>query len=313
MAAEPISIQGKHNTHLFRRIGWSEIDTAYLKQLVALAKVEDLEGAGLLSVPIKSGDVTTQAIEKGVTGCATLVARQSMVVCGIGLVPLILEAYGEDASFEPACKDGDCIEKGTALGSLSGAVATLLQAERIILNFLQHLSGVATQTQRYVQKISSDNTKLLDTRKTTPGFRVLEKYAVACGGGWNHRIGLFDRVMLKDNHLAASEAVSGKALSEAVVLTREKNPTLAIEVEVDSLEQIPPVLEAGADVIMLDNFSLEDLKQAIELIGKKAYTEASGGITLETLPEISEIEPDFISCGALIHQSQWVDIGLDWV
>jgi nicotinate-nucleotide pyrophosphorylase (carboxylating) len=195
----------------------------------------------------------------------------------------------------------------------------MLAAERIILNFLQRLGGVATQTRRYVDALGKSRTRLLDTRKTTPGYRMLEKYAVACGGGWNHRLGLFDRVMLKDNHLAllglaetSTSLRSPTRLAEAVAAARRNAPDLPVEVEVDMIQQIPPVLAAGADVILLDNFAPAQLKKALELIGGRAFTEASGGITLKTLPRLADLGLDFASTGALVHQSVWVDIGLDW-
>lgn len=181
-----------------------------------------------------------------------------------------------------------------------------------MLNFLQKLSGVATLTAQYVTALGSSQTRLLDTRKTTPGYRVLEKYATACGGGWNHRLGLFDRVMLKDNHLAASDATLGTALAKLVAQARQTYPQLPVEVEVDALDQIPPVLEAGAHVILLDNFSDDALRQAVARIQGRALTEASGGITLERLPSLAGIGLDFISTGATVHQSGWVDIGMDW-
>ena len=195
---------------------------------------------------------------------------------------------------------------------LTGPSGPLLQAERILLNFLQHLSGVATETRNYVDALKGSETVLLDTRKTLPGYRVLQKYAFACGGGHNHRIGLFDRVMLKDNHLAVAGATGGDRLTETVRLARTACADLAIEVEVDTLEQIPPVLEAGADIILLDNFSSEELKEAITLINGRACTEASGGIQIDTLPALGSLGLDFISTGAPVHQSKWKDIGLDW-
>ena len=186
-----------------------------------------------------------------------------------------------------------------------------MQAERVMLNFLQRLSGVATETAKYVAALGGSPTKLLDTRKTTPGLRVLEKYAFACGGGYNHRIGLFDRVMLKDNHLAAAGASGGEALAAAVRAAREKNAGFAIEVEVDSIGQIPPVLEAGADVIMFDNFSNSDIAEAVKLVGGAAWTEISGGVTLESVGELGKLGADFVSTAAPVHSSRWIDIGLD--
>lgn len=295
------------------QLNWSDLDTDYLRQLVGLAKIEDLAGAGLAERPERLGDVTTALMPEGATGKAQLTAREPMVVCGLGLVQLALDSYGEGCTFEAHVQDGGQVAAGDALGTLTGPSGPLLQAERIILNFLQHLAGIATETRNYADALGQSNTVLLDTRKTLPGYRVLQKYAFACGGGYNHRIGLFDRVMLKDNHLEVAGATGGDRLTETVSLARSACEGLAIEVEVDTLEQIPPVLEAGADIILLDNFSEDDLKAAIELIGDRACSEASGGIQIDTLSSLGTLGLDFISTGAPIHQSQWKDIGLDWL
>ena len=295
------------------RLAWEDLDPAYLRQLIGLAKIEDLAGAGLANRPERLGDVTTALMPEGATGKAPLIAREPLTVCGLGLIQPVLDSYGEGCEFSAENKDGGSLSTGDRIGVLSGPSGTLLQAERVILNFLQHLSGIATETRRYVDTLKGSRTSLLDTRKTLPGYRVLQKYAFACGGGYNHRIGLFDRVMLKDNHLAVAGATGGNRLTETVALAVDHFNGLAIEVEVDALEQIPPVLEAGADIILLDNFSVDALKVAVALIGDQATTEASGGITRETLPTLGELGLDFISTGAPIHQSRWKDIGLDWL
>ena len=294
------------------QLSWADLDQDYLRQLVGLAKIEDLAGAGLAERPARLGDVTTALMPEGAIGTAQLTAREPMVVCGLGLVQLAVNSYGEGCSFEAQVQDGGQAAAGDILGILTGPCGPLLQAERIILNFLQHLSGIATETHAYANALRQSDTVLLDTRKTLPGYRVLQKYAFACGGGYNHRICLFDRVMLKDNHLAVAGA-TGDRLTETVSLARSACEGLAIEVEVDTLEQIPPVLEAGADIILLDNFSEEDLKAAIELIGDRACSEASGGIQLATLTSLGTLGLDFISTGAPVHQSTWKDIGLDWL
>jgi nicotinate-nucleotide pyrophosphorylase (carboxylating) len=298
---------------LSTRLQWADLDADYLRQLIGLAKIEDLAGAGLRERPQRLGDVTTALMPEGASGEAQLTAREPMVVCGLGLVQPSLDAYGEGCRFDAYIQDGGRVKAGDPLGTLSGPSAALLQAERVLLNFLQHLAGVATETRGYVDALGDSDTVLLDTRKTLPGYRVLQKYAFACGGGYNHRIGLFDRVMLKDNHLAVAGATGGDRLSETVALARATCPDLPIEVEVDALEQIPPVLEAGADIILLDNFSTADLKKAIALIDGRACTEASGGIQLDSLAELGALGLDFISTGAPVHQSTWKDIGLDWL
>ncbi|MDF9827390.1 nicotinate-nucleotide pyrophosphorylase (carboxylating) [Ereboglobus sp. PH5-10] len=294
---------------LIKRLAWDELDPAYLRRLVEIARDEDLAGLGLRARPRKTGDRSTGSIAAAPrAAAANLVARQELVACGLPLLPVILAAYGSGVSVQLRARDGSRIRPGGTLATLSGDPRTLLAAERIILNFLQRLSGVATQTRLYADALGKSRTRLLDTRKTTPGYRMLEKYAVACGGGWNHRLGLFDRVMLKDNHLALLGSNDGLAAAVA----RAKKTGLPVEVEVDRLDQIPPVLDAGADVILLDNFTPAMLKRAVALVGRRAFTEASGGITLKTLPKLAALGLDFVSTGALVHQSIWVDIGLDW-
>lgn len=304
---------------LLQRLTWDDLDVAHVRRLVEIARDEDLAGLGLRQRPRATGDRSTASLGAPPrAGRAALVAREDLVVCGLPLVPLILRAYGGEASVQPGCRDGARVSAGGVLATLHGRPATLLAAERIILNFLQRLSGVATQTARYAAALGRGRTRLLDTRKTTPGYRMLEKYAVACGGGWNHRLGLFDRVMLKDNHLAllglAAVGGSGDArrLVEAIERAKRAAPELPVEVEVDRLDQINPVLAAGADVILLDNFPPARLRRAVELIGGRAFTEASGGITLARLPRLAGLGLDFVSTGALVHHSVWVDIGLDW-
>lgn len=309
---------------LLQRLTWDDLDLAHLRRLVEIARDEDLAGLGLRHRPRLNGDRSTASLAATPRAeQADLVAREALVVCGLPLVPLILRAYGAHATVQPGRRDGAAVEAGEVLATLHGEPRTLLAAERIVLNFLQRLSGVATQARRYVDALGPGRTRLLDTRKTTPGYRMLEKYAVACGGGWNHRLGLFDRVMLKDNHLAllgfAPQARSNHdrspgpgRLADAVTRARKAAPDLPVEVEVDRLDQIPPVLAAGADVILLDNFAPARLRRAIELISGRAFTEASGGITLKSLPRLAGLGLDFVSTGALVHRSVWADIGLDW-
>lgn len=306
----------KFVSHLVRRISWEELDAKYLRSLVQIARAEDIEGLGLASLPASASDITTMSLTPKIETAARLVSRGAMTVCGMRLIPIILDVYseasdGERLEFTPKAEDGQRVERGAVLGEFRGSARVMLQAERIMLNFLQRLSGVATETSKYVDALGDSPTKLLDTRKTTPGLRVLEKYAFACGGGYNHRIGLFDRVMLKDNHLAAAHAVNGEHLARAVETAKRKNPNVAVEVEVDSISQIPPVLEAQADVIMLDNFDFAQMREALEIIGDGAWVEVSGGVTLATLPEIGRIAPDFVSSAAPVHSSKWIDIGLD--
>lgn len=294
---------------LLAQLSWDQIDPDYLRQLVGLAKIEDLAGAGMVTRPSQLGDVTTALMPEGVCGSAQLTAREPMRLCGLGLIEPVLNAYGEGCSFEPNKEDGAALCAGDAIGILHGPATALLQAERVLLNFLQHLSGIASETRRYVDALAGSPTALLDTRKTLPGYRVLQKYACSCGGGYNHRMGLFDRIMFKDNHLA----LTGAKLSETVELARTLHTQLPVEVEVDTPDQIDPALAGGADILLLDNFSPEALKAAVSQINGRAYTEASGGITLESLSQLGALGLDFISTGAPVHQSTWKDIGLDWL
>ena len=302
-----------HREHLLRSIRWEELDPAWLRQLIVMAREEDLAGAGLRDKPARPGDATTALLDGATKGSASLVAREPMTLCGLGLVPMVLEVYGGGVRWDQVSSDGDILLAGDSIGTLSGIVTTVLQAERILLNFLQRLSGIATATAKLVELLGSEGPRLLDTRKTTPGYRMLEKYAVACGGGWNHRLGLFDRIMLKDNHLAAGDAAAGECLARLVKQAKEARPDLAVEVEVDRLEQIPPVLEAGVDVILLDNFTVEQLREAVSLISDKSWTEASGGIHESNAADLASLGLDFISTGAVVHRSRWMDIGLDWI
>jgi nicotinate-nucleotide pyrophosphorylase (carboxylating) len=329
---------------LIQRLQWDDLDPAHLRRLVEIARDEDLAGLGLRRRPLRPGDLSTpSAAAVPRQGAGALVAREPLVVCGLRLVPLILSAFGGRAAAQFCARDGAGVPAGSVLATLHGDPRVLLTAERTILNFLQRLSGVATHTQRHVAALGSSRTRLLDTRQTTPGYRMLEKYAVACGGGWNHRLGLFDRVLLKDHHLAllggrpAVPAVPGSGfwvlgskpgptqnpklktknypgrLAVAVAAARCNAPGLPVEIEVDHPGQIPAVLSAGADVVLFNNFTTPQLRRAVALVAGRAFTEASGGLTLKTLPRLSGLGLDFVSVGALVHHSVWVDIGLDWL
>jgi nicotinate-nucleotide pyrophosphorylase (carboxylating) len=298
---------------LVRRLNWDEIDAAWLESLATQARDEDLAGAGLIHRPVRPGDPSADLLKNQSTGRAKLVARRPMVIAGLGMMSPIFAAYGNHCHGRALVPEGSAVAAGTVVAEVQGPSANLLSLERILLNFLQRLSGVATFTAEHVKALGPSQTKLLDTRKTTPGFRVLEKYAVGQGGGYNHRLGLYDRLMVKDNHLAADGATTAAdRLTQLVKRARTERPDLLLEVEVDHLEQIGPVLAAGADIIMLDNFSLPHLRQAVAFIRGRAWCEISGGVTLATLPELGQIGPDFISCGALTHSAPWVDLGLDW-
>ena len=298
---------------LIRRLAWEEIDKLWLKKLAQEAREEDINGLGLVEKVSRPGDPTSALFSRTDRAQAALVARQDMTLAGLGLIPIILDEYGTGWRVNLNHQDGDTVSAGAVIAKIEGPIQNLLMAERIILNFVQKLTGVATLTKTYCTALSSSSTKILDTRKTTPGFRVLEKYAVGQGGGYNHRLGLYDRVMIKDNHLAASGATKSERLKQCVIRAREARPDLLVEVEVDAIEQIEPVLEAGADIILLDNFSLPQLTEALPVIRGRAWTEVSGGVNLNTVPQIAALSPDFISVGALTHSAVWADIGLDWI
>ena len=298
---------------LIRRLRWDELDPAWLRRLAEMARAEDIAGGGLLHPPARSGDPSAALLAaSGRRAHARLVSRGEYVLAGLGLLEPILSVYGGACQVRPLVADGTAISRGTVVAELEGPATELLTAERTLLNFLQRLTGVATQTQIYVRALGSSAARLLDTRKTTPGFRMLEKYAVGQGGGYNHRLGLFDRIMVKDNHLAAGEATVAQRVTDLVLAARASRPDLLVEVEVDAVAQIEPVLAAGADVVLLDNFSLVQLRAALPLLRGRAWSEVSGGVNLETLPLIGELNPDFVSCGALTHAATWADIGLDW-
>ena len=298
---------------LIRRLRWDELDRAWMLRFVELARDEDLAGLGLAQRPARPGDPSAELLVGAGSARARVVARRPMVLAGLGLLEVVFAAYGGRCRATLPVADGQHVPAGTAVAEVEGPAVELLSAERILLNFLQRLCGVATHTRAHVLALGSSPTKLLDTRKTTPGFRMLEKYAVGQGGGYNHRLGLFDRIMVKDNHLAAGGATAGERLTSLVRRARTERPDLLVEVEVDRLDQLEPVLAAGADVVLLDNFSLNDLREAIPLLRGRAWSEVSGGVSLDSLPQIGSLAPDFVSSGALTHAAPWCDLGLDWL
>lgn len=272
-------------------------------ELVRTALLED----------VGSGDVTSLAtIPEEALSRAWMVARESMVVSGLALAEEAFRQCDSSVSVQLKCRDGQRLERGEVLLEVEGSTRAVLAGERVALNFLQRLSGVATMTARYVQALNGTSTQLLDTRKTTPGWRVLEKYAVRCGGGRNHRHGLYDMVLVKDNHLAALSGEKPNAVTAAVRRARAAYPHLRVEIEADTLEQARQAVEAGADVVLLDNMSLEQLRSAVVEFKGRTQLEASGGVTLDTLHAIGETGVDFVSVGAITHSARAVDIGLDF-
>jgi nicotinate-nucleotide pyrophosphorylase (carboxylating) len=271
------------------------LDPEEIRRAVRLALEED----------VGTGDVTSAAtIPEDASATAVMVARQPLVLAGIAFAEAAFDANKTTCHI----KDGEFARQGAKLLTVDGKARSILSAERVALNFVQRLSGIATLTRQFVEAIRDTGAKILDTRKTTPGWRRFEKYAVHCGGGQNHRFGLFDMVLIKDNHLAAV----GGNIALAVQAGRKKWPSLKIEVEADTLDQAASAADAAADIVLLDNMSLEQLRTAVKLIGGRCKTEASGGVTLASVREIAETGVDYISVGALTHSAPAVDIGLDF-
>lgn len=280
------------------------LSTDDIRRAVRLALEEDLG----------SGDVTTLAtVPESATAQAAMTAREPLVLAGVELAEAAFAECSAAIRIERLVEDGERVEAGRRLLSLAGPAQAMLTAERVALNFVQRLSGVATLTAQFVEAVRGTRARILDTRKTTPGWRRLEKYAVRCGGGHNHRFGLFDMVLIKDNHLAALQTAAPNPIAAAVQRARAKYPQLKIEVEADTLEQADQAAQAGADIILLDNMTPDELCAAVTRVGNRAKTEASGGVNLATVRAIAEAGVDYISVGALTHSARAVDIGLDFI
>ncbi|MEA2974724.1 MAG: hypothetical protein QOF19_244 [Alphaproteobacteria bacterium] len=257
----------------------------------------------------RAGDITSIAtVPDGTRGRAVVAARKGGRVAGLPLVEATFRKLAPDMEIKAHARDGMTVEPKTALMTVTGDARAMLAAERTALNFVGHLSGIATATAEFVRRVAHTKTRVMCTRKTLPGLRALQKYAIRCGGGFNHRFGLDDAVLIKDNHVAVAGGIRA-------VLERAKasvGPMVKIEIEVDSLEQLREVLDAGlADVVLLDNFDVPKLRQAVQIVGGKLVTEASGGITLASVVEIAETGVDYVSSGALTHSVINLDIGLD--
>jgi nicotinate-nucleotide pyrophosphorylase (carboxylating) len=260
-----------------------------------------------LAEDIHTGDITTQALQlKTGTVSGILKSKEDMIVCGLGVAERVFSILDNETSFTPRCADGDFVLSGTVIAEMSGNPSSLLQGERVALNLMQRMSGVATLTAQYVRAVEGTKARIVDTRKTTPGLRVLEKYAVRVGGGINHRTGLYDGVLIKENHIAAAGGIS-----EAIRRARAYIPhTLKVEIETESLADVSEALAAGADIIMLDNMDIETMKKAVAIIAGQATVEASGGVNLSTVRAIAETGVDIISVGALTHSAPSMDISM---
>jgi nicotinate-nucleotide pyrophosphorylase (carboxylating) len=274
--------------------------------LTARTELLDRVVQAALAEDVGTGDVTTDAtVDESATGTAVLVARAPGVVAGLDAAEAVFRALDPDAQFERLAEDGDVLAGPGPVARVSGSLRAILTGERTALNLLGRLSGIATSTRRYVDAVAGTGVAILDTRKTTPGLRGLEKAAVAAAGGRNHRFGLDDGVLVKDNHLAASGSVRA-----AVERVREATD-LPVEVECDTLEQLEEALAAGADAVLLDNMGLDELRRAVALADGRARLEASGGVTLDSVRAIAETGVDEISIGALTHSAPALDVSLE--
>ena len=260
-----------------------------------------------LKEDISSEDVSTNAVMKeAVPGEVDLICKQDGIIAGLDVFRRVFELLDPETEAEFYCKDGDQVTAGELMGKVKGDIRVLLSGERVALNYLQRMSGIATYTHSVARLLEGSGTKLLDTRKTTPNMRSFEKYAVRVGGGYNHRYNLSDGVLLKDNHIGAAGSVT-----EAVRMAREYAPFVRkIEIEVENLDMVKEAVEAGADIIMLDNMSPEDMKEAVRIIDGRAETECSGNVTKENIARLTEIGVDYISSGALTHSASILDISM---
>ena len=280
-----------------------ELSAAEIRQAVRAALAED----------IGEGDATTLAtVPETATAVAVMRAREPLVLAGLDFAEAAFRELSPKIKVQRKIRDGQRAKAGATVLNISGPARAILSAERVALNFVQRLSGVATATARFVEAVHGTGATILDTRKTTPGWRRFEKYAVACGGGKNYRIGLFDMILIKDNHLAALKNERPNAIAAAIQRARKKFPQLKVEVEADTLEQVTQAADAGADIILFDNMTTAQLRQAVKMVKGRSKTEASGGVNLKTVRAIATTGVDFVSVGAITHSARAVDIGLDF-
>ncbi|MDG1890710.1 MAG: carboxylating nicotinate-nucleotide diphosphorylase [Verrucomicrobiota bacterium] len=262
---------------------------------------------------VGTGDATTlSVIPRETQAVAEMCAREEMILCGMDFLVTTFQQVDTALDVTLLHRDGEALESGACLARIKGPAGSILTAERTSLNFVQHLSGIASITRRFVDRVAGTRARILDTRKTRPGWRRFEKYAVTCGGAANHRIGLFDQVMIKDNHLATLGNNHTETIPAAIRKSRSMFPHLRVEVEADTLEQAEVAMAAGADIVLLDNLPPETMQRAVEVNQGRCMLEASGGINLETVRQIAETGVDFISVGALTHSAPAADISLDF-
>jgi len=274
-----------------------KLDINSVKELVKVALKED----------INNGDLTTDnLIPDNINVTANLKVKANGIIAGLSVAEVVLKLLDPEIIWEPLLDDGDKVESGKIIATFNGSYKAILTGERTVLNFLQRISGIATQTNKYVNALKGLKTIILDTRKTVPGHRILDKYAVKMGGGTNHRFGLFDLVMIKDNHIKIAGGISNAVLE----IKAKVESTIKIEVETSILEEVEEAIKTDVDIIMLDNMSIDQMRKAVKLIDGKVLTEASGNITLESVRKIAETGVDFISVGELTHSVKALDIGL---
>jgi nicotinate-nucleotide pyrophosphorylase (carboxylating) len=268
-----------------------------LVRIIELALAED----------IHTGDITTESVvTSSCKGRARIIAKEPMVVAGLHVARQVFLTVDPSLKFTPLAQEGEQVAVGALMAEVEGAAASLLTGERVALNFLQRLCGIATVTSHYVEAVKGTGARIVDTRKTTPGLRMLEKYAVRVGGGTNHRSGLYDGVLIKENHIAAAGGIT-----EAVRRARQRIPhTIKVEVETETLDEVREAVSVGADIIMLDNMGISAMAEAVALIGGRALVEASGGMRLEQVRSVAETGVDIISVGALTHSARAMDISL---
>lgn len=295
-------------------LGFNRMSPTVILRCVTLSSGEITSAVKrALAEDVGRGDVTTQAlVPRPIRASARMVAREALTVAGLDFAVETFRQVSGNTRVERCATDGSAVPAGAPLLRITGPAGALLTAERTALNFVQRLSGVATLTARYVAAVAGTGAAILDTRKTTPGWRRFEKYAVRCGGGRNHRIGLFDLVLVKDNHLVALRRARPNPVAAAVRRARARFPGLGIEVEADTLAQVRQAVAAGADIILLDNMAPATLRQAVRIVNGRARTEASGGVNLQTVRDLAATGVDSISVGALTHSAPAVDIALDF-
>ncbi|MDT7879669.1 MAG: carboxylating nicotinate-nucleotide diphosphorylase [Candidatus Hydrothermia bacterium] len=271
-----------------------------------MLEIEDIIKYALLEDSFY-GDLTTEILNINGNGEFLLISKENFVLCGIDIFEKVFKFLNDSISVEKIYKDGDFINEKQVIAVVKGSIRDILRGERVALNFIQKLSGIATTTYYFVKEIEGTNCKILDTRKTTPLYRKLEKYAVRVGGGNNHRFSLFDGILIKDNHIKAFGSIE-KLLDIAI---KNKPFGKEIEIEVSNLDELKIVLNYPIDIVLLDNFKIEGIKEAVKIINGKCKIEVSGGIKLESVKEIAKLGVDYISVGALTHSSRWVDISLE--